>query len=48
MVSNDSRLWYQSFLSLDIDSKEIRSIAPSPAVPAFGTFDPIAISPTRR
>jgi len=44
MVSNDSRLWYQSFLSLDIDTKEIRSIARSPAVPAFGTFGPVAIS----
>lgn len=44
MVSNDSRLWYQSFLSLDINTKEIRSITRSPGVPSGGTFSPAAIS----
>lgn len=44
MVSNDSRLWYQSFLSLDIDTKQIRSITRSPATPSSGTFSPVAIS----
>lgn len=44
MVSNDSRLWYQSFRSLDIDSKEIRSITRSPDAPSGGAFNPVAIS----
>ncbi|WP_153067212.1 hypothetical protein [Steroidobacter cummioxidans] len=44
MVSNDSRLWYQSFRSLDINTKEIRSITRSPAAPSGGSFSPMTIS----
>lgn len=44
MVSNDSRLWYSGFRSLDIDTKAIRSITLSPSAPASFNTVPAAIS----